>query len=120
MRKFFSFCLCCYVAINSNAQVRQIDSLKKLLINIKEDTTKVQVLATLGLYEPSFEGGLQLAREGLSLARKIKYKKGIALCLNQLGNQYLVVSNYPIALRYYLQGLKIREEISDSIGIAVS
>jgi tetratricopeptide (TPR) repeat protein len=120
MKRFIIFCFCYFIHIGIDAQIHERDSLRQLLISTKEDTTKIMVLARLSLYEPSFEGGLSLASEGLALARKISYKKGEAECLNQMGNQYTVIRNYPIALHYYLQGLQIREVINDSAGMGIS
>jgi len=107
-------------AIRVSAQVPQVDSLNKLLATTKEDTVKVMVLVNLGFYTPSFQHGLDLAQEGLILARKIKYEKGEAACLHQIANQYAGNSNYPMALRYYLEALKIRERINDKNGMARS
>ncbi|HEY5124917.1 MAG TPA: tetratricopeptide repeat protein, partial [Ignavibacteria bacterium] len=102
------------------AQAPQVDSLNKLLATTKEDTVKVMVLVNLGFYDQSFQHGLDLAQEGLILARKIKYEKGEAACLHQIANQYEGISNYPMALHYYLEALKIRERINDKNGMARS
>ena len=102
-------------------QAPQIDSLKKLLASTKEDTIKVEALVKLSFYDQTFQHGLDLAEEALQLSRKIKYKKGEAHALHQLGNQYgLGISNYPRALYYYLEALKIEEDLNDINGIASS
>jgi tetratricopeptide (TPR) repeat protein len=115
----FPFLFTCLI-VTAFGQIREIDSLNQLLAVTKEDTTKVMVLARLSFYDQSFQNGLQLAREGLALAKKIGYKKGEGQCLHQIGNQFVSISNLPIGLQYYLEGLKIRESIDDKKGIASS
>jgi tetratricopeptide (TPR) repeat protein len=113
MKKILLYLIFSISIVRISAQVPQVDSLKKLLASTKEDSVKVMALVHLGFYEQSFQLGLDLAQEGLALAQKIKYEKGEAACLHQIANQYSSISNYPIALHYYLTALKIRERIND-------
>ena len=110
MKKIFLSCILCLSLINIFAQGPDVDSLKKLLALTKEDTVKVNLLVKLCFYDPSFQQGLNYAEEGLALARKIGYEKGEGDCLHQMGNLYFYISNYPKALHFYLEGLKIREK----------
>lgn len=119
MKKIFLFVFFLSV-VRISAQPIQMDSLYNLLAATKEDTVKVMVLVNLGFYCQSFQRGLDLVQEGLTLARKIKYEKGEAACLHQIANQYESISNYPMALHYYLEALKIRERINDINGLARS
>lgn len=102
------------------AQAPQLDNLYELLATTKEDTVKVMTLVKLGFYDQSFQRGMDFVQEGLILARKIKFEKGEAACLHQIGNQYRSISNFPIALHYYLDALKIWERIKDKNSIARS
>jgi len=120
MKKLFLFLLLSVSLVRISAQIPQVDSLKKLLATTKEDTVKVMVLIKLGFYDQSFQHGLDFAREGLALSRKIKYEKGEAAALHQIANQYIMINNDPIALQYYLKALKIREHINDRNCIASS
>jgi tetratricopeptide (TPR) repeat protein len=113
MKKVFLFLIFSLSIVRISAQAPQVDSLKKLLASTREDTVKVMALVNLGFYDQSFQHGLDLAQEGLALARKIKYEKGEAACLHQIANQYSSISNYPVAIHYYLTALKIRERIND-------
>ncbi len=113
----FLFSLC---SIKLFAQAPQIDSLNKLLDSAKEDTTKVNALVKLSFYDQNFQHGLNLAEEALQLARKIKYEKGEANALHQLGNQFEAISNFPRALYYFLEAFKIRQNINDINGVASS
>jgi len=103
-----------------SVQAQQVDSLLKLLATTKEDTVKVMVLAKLSFYDQSFQHGLDLAQEGLALARKIKYAKGEAACIIRVGSQYSWISNFPMALHYFLEALKISERIADKEGMATA
>ncbi|HEY5533894.1 MAG TPA: tetratricopeptide repeat protein [Ignavibacteria bacterium] len=120
MKKIFLFLIFFSSVVRISAQAPQVDSLNKLLAATKEDTVKVMVLVKLSFYDQSFEHGLKTAQEGLELARKIKYEKGEADCLHQLANQYWSISNYPIALDYYLDALKIFERMNDKNSMARS
>ena len=69
MKKIIFFLLSVAFVFNSTAQSRKIDSLQRALAAAKEDTNKVKVLVALSYYDGSFENGLQLAQEGLALAK---------------------------------------------------
>ena len=120
IKKTFLFLVLTLSVFKISAQAPQVDSLIKLLTTTKEDTVKVMVLVKLSFYDQSFQHGLNLAQEGLTLARKIKYEKGEAASLHQMANQYVMINNDPIALHYFFEALKIREHINDKNGIASS
>jgi tetratricopeptide (TPR) repeat protein len=119
MKKLFLVLLFSVSIIRISAEIPQVDSLKKLLATTKEDTVKVMALVKLSFYDQSFQHGLDLAQEGLALARKIKYEKGEAAALHQIANQYIGI-NDPIALHYYLKALKIGEHINNKNSMAAS
>lgn len=47
-------------------------------------------------------------------------EKGVANCLNNIGINYLWKSDFPKALSYFLQGLKKREGLKDSLAMSQS
>jgi tetratricopeptide (TPR) repeat protein len=120
MKKIFLLLLLSLSAAGVSAQGPQVDSLLKLLATTKEDTVKVMVLAKLSFYDQNFQHGLDLAQEGLALARKRKYAKGEASCIIRIGSQYSWISNFPMALHYFLEALKISERIGDREGMATA
>jgi tetratricopeptide (TPR) repeat protein len=97
------------------SQNRDVDSLRQLLASATHDTTRVYLYTRLGLYAQTFESGLEYANKAMTLAQKIGYRKGIAMALNGMGNEYSQ-RNYSRALDYYFKALQIREETGDLLG----
>ena len=120
MKKIFLPLFVILSITNTNAQTHEIDSLKQLLATTNEDTTKVLALAGLSFRTEIVDSSLRWDYQGLALARKIKFTRGEAVCLNQLGNDFWNSSNYPKALDYYLQSLKINEKIGNLDGAAAN
>ena len=58
--------------------------------------------------------------QALSLAKKIKYQRGIAWALSQYTNDFLAVNNYPKAMEYCLESLKINEKIKNLRGLTTN
>ena len=120
MRKIKGCLIFCFFFHISLAQHSEIDSLNRLLAVAKEDTNKVQLLVRISFLDGSFGHGLQLAQDGLALARKLKYVKGEADCLQLLGNQYVSTDNFTLALQNFLASLKLREQLDDPEGYSRS
>lgn len=101
------------------AQQHVRDSLFDLLGKEKTDTGRVNLLNDIAYYfnKENPTRKLSYAREALSIAQKIKYKKGIANSYALLGDQYDDNSNYPEALKYYFLELELREEMNDTLGL---
>ena len=97
-----SYCVC--VA----AQNVETDSLKRSLLETKDDSKRVYVLEALSYaYLSSYpDTALQYALEGLRLAQEIKFLKGQAICINAIGNVYFNVGDNAKALEMFLQFLK--------------
>jgi len=60
------------------------------------------------------------AKQALSLSQEIKFKKGEANALHNIGESFFHKGNYPEALNSFLSSLKIRGNIKDKNGIAKS
>ena len=101
----------------------KIDSLLKELPKIKEDTNAVNLLSTLSgeLRSINPDKGIEYGLQGVELAKEIDWKKGEAKCYNSLATNYAGgKSNYPKALEYYNNALKINKEIGNKSGIAAN
>lgn len=120
-----------------SAQNRAIDSLKTVLENAKQDTTKAITLNELSreLYLIGhFDSALILAKQALTISDTLLAKtevfknrliyftvqKMIAKTYGNIGNIYLSHGNYPEALKNHLTSLGIRESLKDEYGIAGS
>jgi len=107
---------------NSFAQGRKTDSLLNLLQTEKIDTNRVNLYkwAAKAMYIYNPDSAIGLAEQGLKLSKRIKYKSGEAYCMNEIANILTRQGNYPLALHYHLQKLKINEELNDIVGIATT
>jgi len=105
------------IRINAQ-QVNFTDSLRAIINQQKNDTAEVNALAYLGRQQTLSDSGLTNAQQGLSLAKKLNYKKGEADCLWVLGACYGDHGNFGQAIQYFLDALNIYEDLKDNVGIA--
>ncbi len=125
MKKFIYILLFVIASIarQSVAQQTKIDSLLTLIETDTEDTNKVKhlhIAANEYINIGEYDSALQYAKQELTLAQNINFKKGIANAFNSIGLIYSNQGNYPQALKQHFTSLKIREEIKDKNGIASS
>jgi tetratricopeptide (TPR) repeat protein len=102
------------------AQTRVADSLKHLLSQEMEDSTRVLLLAKTSFEYSNIQAdtAIRYAEEGLKLAQRLEYKKGeveatgtYARCLSTLGN-------FPKAIEMGLKSLRMAEESGDESEVA--
>lgn len=107
------FCL-----TSSKAQTANIDSLKALLKNEKQDTTRVLLLEKLTqiYYISKPDSALIMALEGLRISRRIGFLKGEAISLHRMGLIYYSF-NRPKGMELWLQSIKINEKINNQDGL---
>ncbi len=110
------------LAFPATANNPETDSLARLLRVETQDTSRVLLLKQLSYAHRNSRPDLALhyAQTGLRLARKIRFKKGEAACLNNQGLAYWLVGNLPQALTSFLAALTINEQIKYSKGLAVN
>ncbi len=80
-------------------------------------------LRNLGVYsyiQGEYEQALNYYFEGLQIAQKINFRKGIARMYNNIAATYNRQGKYAESLDYHFKALKIREEIGDRQGVAAS
>lgn len=122
----FSLLLCFFLAFwlrpVQAQQQRKIDSLYSVLKTTKTDTNRVNILYYLSdaLYNTEPYKAIDYANQGLALANKIAFKKGMSICLNALGLSYYQLGKLDTALIYFEKRYKIVSEINDRKGIAAS
>lgn len=94
------------------AQKQKADSLYQLLAKEKIDTNRVTLMWKIGnivyLYDPV--NALTITSEALSLAKQLKYIEGQSRSMGILANIFQKSGNYPRALEFNLQKLKLEEK----------
>jgi serine phosphatase RsbU (regulator of sigma subunit) len=112
------------ILLNTNAfsQNAKLDSLKRLLLNTPEDTTKANLLIKITkvyLYDLNDRDSMQAYSEkNLALSKKLNYKKGIAYAYNFMGIVSWGKSDLEKALDYYTKGLALMREAKELNGEA--
>lgn len=91
------------------------DSLEQVILQTKDEKKKIDLIVDLAFEYKEIAPlkGLETAKKGLELSRKIGYKGGEAECLNAIGSNYSILSEYDKSIDYYLQAQKIAVEIGN-------
>ena len=105
---FFIVCL----LHKAQAQISKVDSLKFLLQTEKSDSNRVMLLWELAVeYDANKpDSAYYLAQRAFTLAKSINFIDGESRALVVLANYFVNIGNYPLAMEYYLQKLKIEEK----------
>jgi tetratricopeptide (TPR) repeat protein len=125
MKKIFLLFIITFFVMNQlSAQLQgqdRVDSLLQQLPKANEDTNKVKLLVDLShtYYSINPDEGLKYGKQGLALAEKLDWKKGMAnACRTIAGNYGYGKSDYPAALKYSSQALQLFRETGDKTGTA--
>ncbi|RZL30131.1 MAG: tetratricopeptide repeat protein [Pedobacter sp.] len=112
MKLIALFFLFFFTSISGFAQKQVLDSLYKALSTQKTDTGRVSILYDLSYsyHKSKPDSALILAQEAYKLAKKIKFLKGESWALNGLANAFHSLHNYPRAIEYFIEELKIHEK----------
>jgi signal transduction histidine kinase len=114
-------CLLCCIELSAQKKSQAlVDSMKLLLPTLKEDSSKVNLIVAMSrqfYYLAKMNDGISYLKEGLSLAEKINWKKGIANCYTMLGNLVGDTGNIIQARLYFEKSLKISREIDSKSDI---
>ncbi len=112
--------LCANIVWAQKQGMERIDSLKEAIGQCPDDSSKVILLNSVSyaLYAIDPDEGIKYANQGLILARKIKWMPGEAMSDNNLGINCKAKSDYPTALRYYMDALGINENLKNLKGVA--
>lgn len=104
------------------AQNKAIDSLKYQLAVAKHDTSRVLILYELSnsYSMTKLDSAMKYARQALWLAQEIKFPKGEAMALINIGQCYREAGELPKALDFVLQGLRIAEDYQYAAVIGAS
>lgn len=116
MKYIVLFLMLLLTTVKLKAQKATIDSLYKELSYKKPDTDKattLNILSNIYLdYKP--DSALFLAKQAYALSIKNKFLKGQSGALNSMASAYYVMHNYPKAIAYYVDQIKIEEKRKNS------
>jgi PAS domain S-box-containing protein len=98
-----------FLSFNLSASSTKKDSLKIVLKAATNDSSRVKILNQL--YQET--DSVHYAKEGLQIAEKIKYRKGISQCLLDIGRSSYFDGDPDISLGYLTRSISIAEEIRD-------
>jgi two-component system, NtrC family, sensor kinase len=112
MKRFTLSILLLIATTSGFAQNKLTDSLKYLLNLAQEDTTRVLTIAELGLQfrNSNPDSSIYYGQRALALARQIKFRKGEALALSNIGLAMREKGDLSGALELEIQAVQIAEE----------
>src|SRR4030095_6295408 len=116
-RKLFIY-LFVLVIDHVKVQGQNIDSLRNIINQHKEDINEVNALTSIGFQQIQFDSIIQYAQQGLVLAKKINYRKGEADCLLLFTQAYINAHNFSQIIAYDLKAMNIYREIKDTQNFA--
>jgi hypothetical protein len=112
MRLLYLFLISLICISSLSAQTPVADSLNKLLQTEKIDSNKVRIMWQYAdeINNSDPEKSILISQQAVYLAKSIKYTEGLSRSLGVLANGFINIGNYPLALDYNLQKLKIEEK----------
>jgi tetratricopeptide (TPR) repeat protein len=119
----FSFFLYLFSYTFTFAQKTKLDSLQEVLTKQPEDSTQFETLMTIVLekhQQGDYIGAINICKQALEFAKKIKYPKGEGDAAHRLGSLYVDRGKHDEALTFLLQAVEIRQKIDDKKGKARS
>jgi len=104
----------------SGAQNSILDSLKLVLRDCKEDTTKVNTLILIcqNEFRSAPDSAIFYGNKALSLSEKLLFGKGIANARKFIGMGYYFLGNYFETINFWQQALTSFEAINDKTGVS--
>jgi adenylate cyclase len=103
------------------AEPGNIDSLKRLLVNVKTDTGKIKVLLALSDAMPCADTVEKIARirEALQLAERSSWQKGMINCNTSLARVYGdCFKNHTVAVKYLQRAASLAQLAGDKLSEA--
>ncbi len=99
----------------ASAQYSEVDSLKVILENLDEDSSKVNTLNDIAyiLYRTSPGEAVTYGSEAKLLAEKINFRKGLAEANKTIGLGYYMQGNYMEAIKNWEPALEFYEQAGD-------
>lgn len=118
MRKTLLFCLILFFSKGiCNAQPGELDDLKASLPKIKDSLRYIDAINRIGMlmYERNVDSTFYYGKKAREMAWRLRYKKGEADALNNLGVFFDLKGNTQLALRYYNDAYQLYKRQKDSV-----
>jgi serine phosphatase RsbU (regulator of sigma subunit) len=99
------------------SQTSKIDSLKKVISIMVDDTNKVNSINELAksyFIDDNYKLCLENSILAEKLANELNFEKGLGLSYTGIGLSYFCLGDYSLALDYFLKSLKINEKSKNS------
>jgi two-component system sensor histidine kinase/response regulator len=114
MKKGLVLILALAISACANAQGNRIAKLLRDLTNARHDTIKVNLYYSISrrYWDRNLDSVLLMATKGIELADSIGFKKGKAINCLSMGVGLSGKGNHPEAIKYYLEALKLSEELN--------
>lgn len=99
----------------AKAQDPGLDSLKKVLFGLEEDTSRVNTLNDIAyiLYRISPDEAVEYGLEARDLSEKLNFMEGLAQAYKMIGLGYYMQGNYTEAISNWEPALKLFEQFGD-------
>ncbi|HLP11622.1 MAG TPA: tetratricopeptide repeat protein [Flavobacteriales bacterium] len=99
----------------SFSQDHRVDSLQKIIETQRHDTAEVTALKALGatLSKSNPQKALEYAKYALALAEKLGYKKGLIVSHITIGQCYINLAEYNLALDHFNKSIAMAKETGD-------
>lgn len=96
------------------------DSLMKLVEVAGEDTNKVNLLNAFSksMFDTNPDSSVTIATTSKELAEKLKFNRGLALALKNMGIGYYLQGKYVEAINTWQDAMKVYTEMGDKTGVA--
>src|SRR4051794_1353492 len=105
-----------------NQNISNIDSAKKILQSLKEDTAKVNLLNNISgyYYQSNIDSALVYATQQYDLAQKLNYAKGLAKAYYHLSSCNSALGNGAQTREYAYKMLPIAEQLKARVQLGVA
>jgi len=119
-KQFLHLIMFLSITTTVNSQNKLLDSLKKQLTYKLNDTVRAKILGDLTWYHKStsLDSSIKYGYKGIDLLKSIDNKRLLAQQFSDMGTVFLLKGEMYKSKDFYLESLKIREILNDTIGSA--
>ena len=120
MKKFFALLLFACTSLIAFAQNNNVDSLRQQLASAKDDSTKLFCLSQLfNEYLWSYpDSSITYVQQEILLAKQMKSELALSNAYFEYGSFYIIIGDYPQAVRSLHESLKLGEKNDNFLAIA--